>query len=144
MQLLFPVQEQRLKELTTTTSSSTPAAASNPFTSQASPSAVTPTSSAARPSDDLLGLNSNPFADNVQSVMANAYSAPQPVTSNPFGAPPFQQQQTNGFATGKGETGTALASVGSVVFCLLALIWGISGCGYVGNHCTETCISSVW
>ncbi|XP_070191215.1 phosphatidylinositol-binding clathrin assembly protein LAP-like isoform X1 [Littorina saxatilis] len=100
------VNEQRLKELT-----STPASANNPFASSASPPASSPTAAApaanagARPSDDLLGLNNNPFADNVQSVMASAYNSQPPApaaSNNPFGAPApaFQQQQTNGFAAG--------------------------------------------
>lgn len=50
--------------------------------------------SSAKPSDDLLSLTSNPFAESVQSVMATAYSSP-PISNNPFGTPAFQ---TNGFA----------------------------------------------
>ncbi|PVD28019.1 hypothetical protein C0Q70_10600 [Pomacea canaliculata] len=55
----------------------------------------------AKPSDDLLGLSTNPFTQNIQSVMASAYTA-TPASSNPFGASPFEQ--TNGFAaTGTGN-----------------------------------------
>ncbi|XP_076444683.1 phosphatidylinositol-binding clathrin assembly protein-like isoform X3 [Babylonia areolata] len=98
--------EQRLKELTpatttTTTSAAATTASSNPFASQPSPPTVPPAASApsAKPSDDLLGLNSNPFGDTVQAAMATAYNTqPPPASNNPFGAPPFQPPQTNGFA----------------------------------------------
>ena len=95
---LASLQEQRLKELSSTPMSISPTQASKAFVTQASPPAVTPTSSA-KPSDDLLVLNSNPFADNVQSVMAGAYSTPQ-AASNPFGGASFQAQQTNGVSAG--------------------------------------------
>ncbi|XP_025096804.1 phosphatidylinositol-binding clathrin assembly protein LAP-like isoform X13 [Pomacea canaliculata] len=104
--------EQRIKELSSNQPSSVqPSSAfhsvSNPF---ATPAAATPTAAAAgasataspaKPSDDLLGLSTNPFTQNIQSVMASAYTA-TPASSNPFGASPFEQ--TNGFAaTGTGN-----------------------------------------
>ncbi|XP_076444690.1 uncharacterized protein LOC143282797 isoform X10 [Babylonia areolata] len=103
---LQQLKEQRLKELTpatttTTTSAAATTASSNPFASQPSPPTVPPAASApsAKPSDDLLGLNSNPFGDTVQAAMATAYNTqPPPASNNPFGAPPFQPPQTNGFA----------------------------------------------
>ncbi|KAL8615471.1 hypothetical protein ACOMHN_053807 [Nucella lapillus] len=105
------VDEQRLKELTPSSKEATAAppsaAPNNPFASQPSPpvAAVTPTSTPAiKPSDDLLGLTSNPFGDSVQTAMASAFGTqPQdPASNNPFGAPPFQPQQTNGFVAGSG------------------------------------------
>ncbi|XP_076467131.1 phosphatidylinositol-binding clathrin assembly protein LAP-like isoform X2 [Babylonia areolata] len=97
---LQQLKEQRLKELNAS------GGAATPQVSQSSPTAVSPTG--ARPSDDLLALNSNPFADNMQSVMAGAYSTAPPAPSaavvapNPFGAASFQQpmQHSNGVSTG--------------------------------------------
>lgn len=107
--ILTLLQEQRIKELSSNQPSSVqPSSAfhsvSNPF---ATPAAATPTAAAAgasataspaKPSDDLLGLSTNPFTQNIQSVMASAYTA-TPASSNPFGASPFEQ--TNGFAASK-------------------------------------------
>ncbi|KAL8613967.1 hypothetical protein ACOMHN_023203 [Nucella lapillus] len=97
---LQQLKEQRLKEL------SASATASPHVASQSSPTAISPTgNSTSRPSDDLLALNSNPFAENVQSVMAGAYSTSPAMTSNPFGAASFQPpQQTNGMTAGSNSS----------------------------------------
>ncbi|XP_055954426.1 phosphatidylinositol-binding clathrin assembly protein LAP isoform X2 [Patella vulgata] len=96
---LQQLKEQRVQELTSSPGStgvtSTPPQ-SNPFSSPASqksgsidlfgpnsPTSGMPPASAggaARPSDDLLNMTSNPFMESVQNVMATAYS-----NNNPFG-----------------------------------------------------------
>ncbi|XP_067676623.1 phosphatidylinositol-binding clathrin assembly protein LAP-like isoform X2 [Haliotis asinina] len=91
--------EQRMKELqstSTTTPTSSPTTQSNPFTAGTAttrsvdlfgPNSPTASSSPAtngKPSDDLLSLNANPFAQNVESVMATAYGGQQHQQNNPF------------------------------------------------------------
>lgn len=119
-------QLQRLKEQKSATSpKQAPSATNNPFAA-ASPStsaAAAPQASgnnlfgspteplpgaasgANKPSDDLLSLNSNPFMDNVQNVMATAYTGQQaggaPAANNPFGAPPMQ---ANGFSAAANDS----------------------------------------
>jgi hypothetical protein len=96
-------QEQNLKDASPQLQRPPPSAAaasSNPFADSSPVSSVQttnlfgspsdplgPSSSASRPSDDLLSLAGNPFMDNVQNVMSTAY--PQ-TSNNPFGSPGFQ------------------------------------------------------
>ncbi|XP_067676624.1 phosphatidylinositol-binding clathrin assembly protein LAP-like isoform X3 [Haliotis asinina] len=98
-QRLHQLKEQRMKELqstSTTTPTSSPTTQSNPFTAGTAttrsvdlfgPNSPTASSSPAtngKPSDDLLSLNANPFAQNVESVMATAYGGQQHQQNNPF------------------------------------------------------------
>ncbi|GFO03618.1 phosphatidylinositol-binding clathrin assembly protein [Plakobranchus ocellatus] len=96
-----------------------PASTNNPFAA-ASPSSAAPQTSSNlfgsptepaggaaapnRPSDDLLNLTGNPFVDNVQNVMAGAYSGQPAATAaanNPFGAPAMQ---SNGFSAATNDS----------------------------------------
>ena len=87
--MLLSHQEQKERESTTTTTTT------NPFATSVSQPVSTSTTESpslqARPSDDLLNLTGNPFADSVQNVMVmntgvNAMQPPQ--AQNAFGAPP--------------------------------------------------------
>ncbi|XP_046583372.1 clathrin coat assembly protein AP180-like isoform X7 [Haliotis rubra] len=115
--------EQRMKELqstSTTTPTSSPTTQSNPFTAGTattrsvdlfgpnSPTASSTPATNGKPSDDLLSLNANPFAQNVESVMATAYGGQQQQQQQ-------QQQQNNPFAVNTGWNTNNTANFGNEV-----------------------------
>ncbi|XP_048236642.1 phosphatidylinositol-binding clathrin assembly protein unc-11-like isoform X3 [Haliotis rufescens] len=114
--------EQRMKELqstSATTPTSSPTTQSNPFTAGTattrsvdlfgpnSPTASSTPATNGKPSDDLLSLNANPFAQNVESVMATAYGGP-PQQQQP-------QQANNPFAVNTGWNTNNTANFGNEV-----------------------------
>ncbi|XP_071114423.1 phosphatidylinositol-binding clathrin assembly protein LAP-like isoform X15 [Haliotis cracherodii] len=114
--------EQRMKELqstSATTPTSSPTTQSNPFTAGTattrsvdlfgpnSPTASSTPATNGKPSDDLLSLNANPFAQNVESVMATAYGG-QPQQQQP-------QQANNPFAVNTGWNTNNTANFGNEV-----------------------------
>ncbi|XP_055954432.1 phosphatidylinositol-binding clathrin assembly protein LAP isoform X8 [Patella vulgata] len=128
---LQQLKEQRVQELTSSPGStgvtSTPPQ-SNPFSSPASqksgsidlfgpnsPTSGMPPASAggaARPSDDLLNMTSNPFMESVQNVMATAYS-----NNNPFGGTAAAQSNfTTDADFAKAFNSTSTASSGFDAF----------------------------
>ncbi|XP_041353952.1 phosphatidylinositol-binding clathrin assembly protein LAP-like isoform X3 [Gigantopelta aegis] len=74
-----PVQSNPFAPPASTTTSSTPKS-SNLFTPASPTAANNALTNGTKPSDDLLGLSENPFQQNIENVMATAYTT----SSNPF------------------------------------------------------------
>ncbi|XP_052808218.1 phosphatidylinositol-binding clathrin assembly protein LAP-like isoform X2 [Mya arenaria] len=98
-----PFLEQRQKE--SGASAGQPSGAGNPFASPATsaPAATSP----AKPSEDLLNLDDNPFVENVKNVMQMTS------TANAFGAPGWGVQPMGGTKGGFNDPGFAAFSNGT-------------------------------